>query len=113
MSKPLLMDLRERLTSVVEGGMSRRLAAKLFSIGSSTMIKWVDQQRWTGSVRPHAHDDDYRSHVLATHADEIASFANDTGLTLAALAEHLEKTQNLKVVPSTIRRLLDRQYMAY
>ncbi|MEM7045973.1 MAG: hypothetical protein AAF543_24440 [Pseudomonadota bacterium] len=42
MPKPLLMDLRERLISAVEGGMSRRSAAKLVSVAPSTVIKWVD-----------------------------------------------------------------------
>ena len=42
MSKPLSIDLRERLVSAVEGGMSRRSAAKLFSVAPSTAIKWVD-----------------------------------------------------------------------
>lgn len=52
MPKPFSMDLRERLISVVEGGMSRRSAAKFFSIAPSTAIKWVDQKRRFGSARP-------------------------------------------------------------
>ncbi len=82
MPKPLSMDLQERLISSVEDGMSRRSAAKLFSVAPSTAIKWVDQKRCAGSVRPRAE-----------------------------LAEHLQKTYGLKVAPSTIWRLLDRHDM--
>ena len=51
MPRPLSMDLRERLISAVEGGMSRRAAARLFSVARSTAIKWVDQRQRTGRVR--------------------------------------------------------------
>ena len=52
MTRPLSNDIRERLISAVEGGMSRRSAAKRFGIAASTAIKWVDQRRRTGHVRP-------------------------------------------------------------
>jgi transposase len=111
MPKPLSMDLRERLISAVEGGMSRRSAAKLFSVAPSTAIKWVDQKRSTGSVRPRTRGGDNRSHRLEAHADEIVSLAKDTDLTLADLADYLRQTHRLKVAPSTISRLLDRHDM--
>jgi len=113
MPKPLSMDLRERLILAVEGGMSRRSAATLFCVAASTAIKWIDQQRRTGSVRPRARGGDHRSHRLEVHADEIVSLAKDTDLTLAELADHLDKNHGLKVAPSTIWRLLDRHDMTY
>ena len=113
MPKPLSMDLRERLISAVDGGMSRRSAAKLFSVAPSTAIKWVDQQRRTGSVRPLARGGDYRSHSLEAHADEIVSLAKNTDRTLAELVDHIRQTHGLKVAPSTIWRLLDRHDMTY
>ena len=113
MLKPLSMDLRERLISAVEGGMSRRSAAKLFSVAPSTAIKWVDQKRCTGSVRPRARGGDHRSHHLEAYADEIVSLADNTDLTLADLADYIRQTHGLKVAPSTIWRLLDRHDMTY
>jgi len=113
MPKPLSMDLRERLISAVEGGMSRRSAAGFFSVAPSTAIKWVDQKRRSGSVRPRARGGDYRSHHLEAHADEIVTLADNTDLTLAELVDHLDRTRGLKVAPSTIWRLLDRHDMTY
>jgi transposase-like protein len=52
MTKPLSTDLRERLVSVVGGGMSRRSAAKRFGVAASTAIKWVDQWSQIGDVDP-------------------------------------------------------------
>ena len=113
MSKPLSMDLRERLVSAVEGGMSRRSAAKLFSVAPSTAIKWVDQKRRTDSVRPRARGGDHRSHRLEAHADEIVTLAKNSDITLAELADHVLKTHGLRVAPSTVWRLLDRHDMTF
>ena len=43
MTKPLSIDLRERLISAVDGGMSRSSGASRFGVAVSTAIKWVDQ----------------------------------------------------------------------
>ena len=43
MPKPLSQDLRERLIAAVEGGQSRRSAARRFGVAASTAIKWLDQ----------------------------------------------------------------------
>ena len=114
MTKPLSMDLRERLISAVEGGISCRSAAKLFRVAPSTAIKWADQQRRTGDVRPRAQGGDNRSHRLEAHADEILALVRETkDLTLSQLAVYLDETHGLKVAPSTIWRLLDRHNMTY
>jgi len=53
MGKPYSVDLRERVVAAVEkGGLSRRRAAAQFGVGISTVIKWVQRFRETGSVAP-------------------------------------------------------------
>src|SRR5262249_50485646 len=49
MSKPYSEDLRERVVAAVEGGLSRREAAGGFGVGVSTVIRWVQRFRATGS----------------------------------------------------------------
>jgi putative transposase len=46
------LDLRERIVAAVEGGLSRRAAAKRFAVSESCAVKLI--QRWTrtGSVAP-------------------------------------------------------------
>lgn len=52
MSRPYSDDLRERAVAAVDAGMSRHQAAKVFSVGVSSVIRWVQAHRRTGSVSP-------------------------------------------------------------
>jgi transposase len=114
MTKSLSKDIRERVVSAVEGGMTRRSAAKRFGVAPSTAIKWVDRWRRTGDIGPRPRGGDHRSHRIEAHAEEILALiveAPDT--TLAELAEHLEETHGVVVAQSTIWRLLDRRGMTF
>lgn len=112
MTKPLSIDLRERLISAVDGGMSRRAAAERFGVAASTAIKWVERWRRTGDVRPRPQGGDYRSHRMEAHAEEILALIEETpDITLAEIAAHLDETHGLKVAQSTVWRLLDRHGM--
>ena len=114
MTKPLSIDLRERLISAVEGGMSRRFAAERFGIAASTAIKWVDQWRQTGHVRPRRQGGDYRSHRIEAHAEEILALIKETpDITLFEIAGHLDQAHGLRVAQSTVWRLLDRRGMTF
>lgn len=50
MSKPYSDDLRLRAVAAVEAGLSRRQAAEDFSVGASSVIRWSERHRQTGSV---------------------------------------------------------------
>ena len=52
MTRPLSNDIRERLVSTVDAGLSRRSAAKRYGVAASTAIKWVDQWHRTGDAGP-------------------------------------------------------------
>jgi transposase len=52
MSRPYSDDLRARAVAAVEAGMSRHQAAKVFSVGVSSVIRWVQRHRATGSFSP-------------------------------------------------------------
>ena len=112
MTKPLSNDLRERLISAVEGGTSRRSAARRFGVAASTAIKWVAQWRQTGDVRPRPQGGDHRSHRIEAHAKEILVLIEGTpDITLAEIAAHLDAAHGLTVAQSTVWRLLDRHDM--
>ena len=114
MTKSLSKDLRERVVSAVEGGMTRRSAAKRFGVAPSTAIKWVDRWRRTGDIGPRPRGGDHRSHRIEAHAEEILALIVGTpDTTLAELAEHLEETHGVVVAQSTIWRLLDRRGMTF
>jgi transposase len=114
MTRPLSNDIRGRLVSAVEGGMTRRSAAKRFGVAASTAIKWVDQWRRTGSVGSRPQGGDQRSHRLEAHAEEILGLVDETpDITLSELAEHLDEVHGVKAAQSTIWRLLDRHGMTF
>jgi transposase len=114
MTKPLSIDLRERLVSAVEGGISRRSAAARFGVAVSTAIKWVDQWRRTGHVRPRPQGGDYRSQRIEAHAGEILALIEARpDITLGEIALHLDETHGLRVAQSTVWRLLDRHGMTF
>ena len=114
MTKPLSNDIRERLVSAVDGGLSRRSAAKRFGVAASTAIKWVDQWRRTGDVGPRPQGGDHRSHRIGVHAGEILAWVKETpDITLGELAGHLDAVYGLAVAQSTVWRLLDRHGMTF
>ena len=56
MGKPLSMDLRARALAAVDAGMSRRVAARRFGVGVSSVIRWGE-----GPVRHRFEDRPERS----------------------------------------------------
>lgn len=109
MSHAFSKDLRHRLVSAVEGGMTRRSAAERFGVSPSTAIRWVDQWFRQGHVEPGRQGGDNRSQRMEAHADEVLALIDETpDITLAEIAEHLEDVHGLRVAQSTVWRLLDR-----
>ena len=91
MTQPLSNDLRRRVVVAVDGGMSRRGAARRFGIDPSTTIKWVGAWRRTGSYRPRAQGGDNRSHRIEARAAVVLALVEETpDMTLAEIACHLQ-----------------------
>jgi transposase len=114
MTRPLSNDLRVRLVSAVEGGLSCRAAAERFEVAASTAIKLVDRWRRTGRIDPEPQGGDYRSHRIEAYGAEILALIDETpDITLAEIAAHLNETHGLKVAQSTIWRFLDRRDLTF
>ena len=52
MTKPYSEDLRTRVVAAVGAGASCRAAAKQFSISVSSVVRWAQRFRQTGSIAP-------------------------------------------------------------
>jgi transposase len=114
MTRPLSDDIRQRLVLAVDGGMSRRLAARRFDVAASTAIKWVDQWRRVGHIRPRPQGGDKRSHRIEAHRVEILALVEDRpDITLAEIAAYLEDAHGLRVAQSTVWRLLERHELTF
>jgi transposase len=114
MTRPLSNDLRIRLVTAVDSGLSRRSAARRFGVAASTAIKWVDRWRQTGDIGARPQGGDRRSQRIEAHAEEILALIVGTpDTTLAELVAHLDETHGVVVAQSTIWRLLDRRGMTF
>jgi transposase len=61
MSKALSVDLRERVVTAIEEGMSRRQAAARFGVSPASAVRWFSLVKETGNARPKALGGDRRS----------------------------------------------------
>ena len=87
MVQPLSDDLRRRMVAAVDGGMSRRGAAKRFGIAPSTAIEWVRAWRRTVSCRPGPQGGDDRSQRIEARAAAVLALAEEApDMTLAKIA---------------------------
>ena len=98
MTRALSLDIRDRVVLAVEGGLSRRSAAKRFGVAASTAIKWIDWWRRTGDVGPRPQGGDRRSQRIEAHSEEILALIDKKAdITLGEIAEHLEEVHGLRV----------------
>ena len=66
MTRPLSNDLRERVVAAIVGGESGRSVASRFGVAVSSVVKWSQRYRATGSVAP-GKVGGHRKRVLEPH----------------------------------------------
>jgi len=85
MARPLSNDLRERVVARHEAGESIRAVAAVFGVAPSTVSKWAQRRRATGSVAP-AKFGGHRRPLLEPYRAWIqARYAETPELTLRGL----------------------------
>jgi len=90
MSKPYSEDLRERVVAAVEGGLSRRRAAEVFAVGVSSVIRWVQRFRATGSIAAKPMGGDHRSRLTGERAWILQRIEAEPDLTIEELRDELQ-----------------------
>ena len=91
MAQPYSMDLRERVVAAVAAGATVRVAAQRFGVAVSTVVKWTQRQRRTGSVAPGQMGGHRRPVVReAARAFIVMRIAQKPDLTVRALQSELE-----------------------
>jgi len=89
MVKPYSNDLRERAVAALAGGDSARVVGLRFGIAKSSVIKWHQRYRKTGSVAP-GKMGGHRKRMLDPHRDFIIDALKQTPhLTLHGLKDLL------------------------
>lgn len=112
MVKPCSNDLRERVVRSVASGATCRSAAARFGVSVSSVVKWSQRYRETGSVAP-AKMGGYRRRVLEPHRAFIAERMSQTPhLTLHGLKDELA-ARGVKVSHDAVWRFLRREGLSF
>mgnify|MGYP003671711239 FL=1 len=112
MVRPYSNDLRERVVLAVEGGESCRAVAARFEVAVSTVVKWSQRYRRTGSVAP-ARMGGHRRRVLEPHRAFIAArLRQEPHLTLHRLKDELA-ARGIEVSHNTVWMFLRREGLRF
>ena len=112
MTRPYSNDLRERVVSAVRSGASCRSVALRFGVAVSTVVKWHQRYRETGSVAP-GQMGGHRRWVLAPYRAFILETIEKTPhLTLHGLKAVLAE-RGVEVSHQAVWRFLRREGLSF
>ena len=112
MTRPYSNDLRERVVGAVETGASCRAVAARFGVAVSSVVKWSQRYRRTGSVAP-GKVGGHRRRVLEPHRDFIVErIGQEPHLTLHRLKDELA-ARGVSVSHNTVWQFLRREGLRF
>ena len=105
MARPYSLDLRERVVAAVASGETCRAVSDRFGVAVSTVVKWSQRVRLTGSAAP-GQMGGHKKHILAPHRDWLAErVSRESHVTLHRLRGELAE-RGITVSHDTIWRFL-------
>lgn len=112
MTRPYSNDLRERVVSAVECGETCRAVSARFGVSVSTVVKWSQRYRRTGSVAP-GQMGGHRPRVLERHRAFIVDrLREEPHLTLHRLKDELA-ARGIPVSHNTVWMFLRREGLRF
>ncbi len=112
MTRPYSNDLRERAVSAVLCGDSCRVVAARFDVAVSSVVKWSQRYRETGSVAP-GKMGGHRRRILEPHREFIVERINRTPhLTLHRLKDELA-ARGIRVSHNAVWQFLRREGLSF
>jgi len=112
MTRPYSNDLRERVVAAVEGGESCRSVSARFGVAVSTVVKWSQRYRRTGSVAP-GKVGGHRRVILEPHREFILERLRQVpNLTLHGLKDELA-ARGIVVSHNTVWNFLRREGLRF
>lgn len=108
MGKSYSLDLRERVVTALEDGLSTRQAAVRFSVSIAAVGEWGRRKRAQGNVLP-AKQGKPAGSVLDAHAEFIlGALREKPDTTLEEMVGRLAAERDVRVVWTTVWKFLDR-----
>ncbi len=99
-------DLRQRVLSTIEGGVSARQAAARFSIGVATAIVWHRRYRETGETTARRQGKPRGSKLDAHEGFLLEMIANKPDSSLAEMVAALSESCGISACQATVWRFL-------
>jgi putative transposase len=107
------LDLRERVVRVVEvEGLSRRAVAVRFGLAVSTVIKWLQRMRRTGSARPGQMGGHKPRKIAGAHRAWLLARCRERDFTLRGLVGELGE-RGLKVDYRSVWEFVHAEALTY
>ena len=108
-------DLRKRVVeAVVEDGLSRNAAARLFKISIASAVRWAKQFETTGEISPKPSGGDRRSGRIEAHHDYLMGLIRRTpDITMLEIQERLIKNCGERFSVSVLWRFFDRHGVTF
>jgi transposase len=114
MTRALSQDLRSRVITAVDGGLSCNAAAARFGIAVSSAVRWARAWRVEGRVTALPQGGDLRSHHIEVYRDVIMGAIDaNVDITLVELSELLHRQHEASFAPSSVWRFLDRHNLTF
>lgn len=113
MPRPYSLDLRLRVVAAVDAGESCRQVADRFDVSVSSVVKWAQRARATGSPAS-GQMGGHRKRVLEPDREFILSrLAAEPELTVRALRLELAELRGKRVCRDTLWRFLKREGLSF
>jgi transposase len=113
MVQALSNDLRQRIVEDVEGGLSRRGAARKYRVSASCVIKLVKHYSQTGGYAPRPRGGDRRSYLGPYGAFIEGLIRENSSVTLQGIQAQLKARFERTVPVSVLDRFIRKQGWRY
>ena len=113
MGKPYSNDLRERIVGAVEGGRSRRGAARHFDVSPSCAIKLLRRWETSGSVEPDRQGAPQRYKLDPHGAWLLGLVEAEPDITLEEIRARLREEWDMIACIGTIWNFFDRHEISF
>lgn len=109
MTKPYPIELRQRALKFVNQGKSCHEVAEQLDVGVSSVVRWMQRHRATGSLKPGQVGGHRPRKIVGEHRDWVlAEIAGGADVTLQGLADGLA-ARGLKVDYRTMWNFMQRE----